>query len=125
MKIAVPAEGPTLDSRVARVFGRCAFMLLVDSGTEEVVGCRLGGAPDDHGIRMARWICNHGARVLLTNSLGPRALEYLRARKVHIVAGVQGTVREVVEGCVNVRGDVISWPREPSKRPAPSGHGCC
>ena len=36
MKIAIPAEGPTLDSRVAGVFGRCGFMLLVDSSTEGI-----------------------------------------------------------------------------------------
>lgn len=100
MKIAVSAEGPSWESRLDPRFGRCAFIVLVDTKDMsfevfENPNRSLGGGA---GIQSAQMVAEKGAEVVLTGNCGPNAYETLTAAGIGVVIGCVGTIAEVVEG---------------------------
>jgi predicted Fe-Mo cluster-binding NifX family protein len=99
MRIAVSAQGDTLESPTSPVFGRCTSYLFVDSETmsfEAVPNPAInqgGGA----GIQAAQFVVNRGAQVVLTGNLGPNAFAVLRAAGVPGYLVPEGSVRQAVE----------------------------
>jgi len=99
MKIAVTAKGTDLESEMDPLFGRAAYIILVETDTMEFEVLnnsenvnRLKGA----GIQAATLISKKGARVLLTGHCGPNAVSTLNAANIKIASEVKGTVKEVV-----------------------------
>ena len=100
-KIAVSSEGPTLDDPVAPRFGRAPAFLIVDAATmacehlsNRDTATMVGGA----GIHAAQMVASHGAEVVLTGKVGPKALQALTAANIAIGENVEGmSVREAVE----------------------------
>jgi len=103
MKIAVSASSSELDGSVDPRFGRCSFFLIVDPETMEFEAVEnpfvraSGGA----GIQAAQLVAGKGVRAVLTGSCGPNAFQTLKAAGVKVVAGVMGTVREVVRSYIS------------------------
>ncbi|RWU03460.1 hypothetical protein DWB63_11420 [Pseudodesulfovibrio sp. S3] len=101
-KIAVTAEGPTLDDRVDPRFGRCGGFAIVDPETMEVVQYVDNGGSQamaqSAGIQAAENVANAGAKVVLTGYVGPKAFSALQAAGIGIGQDVDNlTVREAVE----------------------------
>ncbi len=99
MKIAVSASDNNLDTMVDPRFGRCAYLLIVDSQTGEIVsGGRneFAAAGGGAGTQTAQWAIREGAEVVLTGNVGPNAYNVLRAGKVKVYAGVSGSVRDAI-----------------------------
>ena len=99
MKVAVTAEGPTLDATVDPRFGRCAYYLLVDTDTMDFEAIEnphlaLGGGA---GIQAACLIAETGARFVLTRHCGPNAHQTLEAARIGVMVGCQGTAAEAIE----------------------------
>lgn len=99
MKVAISAEGPSLDSRIDPRFGRCPFILAVDTETLEVEAienaCRA--APGGAGIQAAELLAGRAVSHLLTGSCGPNAQTAMKAAGIAIVSGCSGTAREAIE----------------------------
>jgi predicted Fe-Mo cluster-binding NifX family protein len=99
MKIAVSAQGETLDSLASPVFGRCPTYLFVELETwqfEAVPNPAMsqgGGA----GIQAAQFVVERGAEAVLTGNLGPNAFDVLQAAGVPGYLVPEGTVRQAVE----------------------------
>jgi predicted Fe-Mo cluster-binding NifX family protein len=99
MKICVSATANNLDAQLDPRFGRCPYLVIVDSETMQfeaipnVAADATGGA----GIQAAQTIANRGVKVLITGNVGPNAFGALSAAGIEIVTGASGTVREVVE----------------------------
>jgi predicted Fe-Mo cluster-binding NifX family protein len=98
MKIAVTAQGPTLDDAVDPRFGRCAWFVFVETDTmtieaEQNTNAAAGGGA---GIQAAQHVADTGAAAVLTGNCGPNAFRTLQAADVAVVVGVAGTVREAV-----------------------------
>lgn len=99
MKICVSATANTLDAQVDPRFGRCLYLVIVDSENmrfesfPNVASDAGGGA----GIQAAQIIAAKGAKVLITGNVGPNAFQALSASGIRIVTGASGTVKEVVE----------------------------
>jgi predicted Fe-Mo cluster-binding NifX family protein len=98
MKVAISAEGPSLDSRIDPRFGRCPFLLLVDTETldvetlENAARAASGGA----GIRTAELLADRAISHVLTGRCGPNAQTALAASGIRIIEGCEGTAREVI-----------------------------
>jgi predicted Fe-Mo cluster-binding NifX family protein len=95
MKIAVSANGNTLESIMDQRFGRAAFFLIVDSETIKFEaidnqGASAGGA----GVAGAQIVLEHGAQALITGNVGPNALEVLNAAKIPVYRGKSISIRE-------------------------------
>jgi predicted Fe-Mo cluster-binding NifX family protein len=99
MKIAISADGPSLDSRIDPRFGRCAYFLIVDLDSAEVdvvnnTSADLGGGA---GIQAAQTLVDKGVKGLITGNCGPNATKVLSAAGVEIITGFSGLVRDAVE----------------------------
>ncbi len=98
MRIAVSAEGDTLDAPASPVFGRCPIYIFVDIESMEFealpnpAASQGGGA----GIQAAQFVVNHGARAVLSGNLGPNALDVLQAANVPAYLVPEGTVHQAV-----------------------------
>lgn len=100
MKVAVTAQGTTLQDQVDQRFGRAAYILIIDmeSGAVEVINNASNrSAFKGAGIQAAAVICDKKAEVLLTGYCGPNAFKALQAGGVKIINDISGTVSEVLE----------------------------
>ncbi len=99
MKIVVSAIGATLDAEVDPRFGRCQYLVYVDTDTMEfeaqdnAASSAGGGA----GIATGQAVLDRGVEAVLTGNLGPNAHRVLSQSGIQIMTGVSGTVREAVE----------------------------
>jgi predicted Fe-Mo cluster-binding NifX family protein len=99
MKICVTANGNSLDAQIDPRFGRCSYLLIVDSETMqfEAVPNMAAGASGGAGIQAAQTIANKGVKLLITGNVGPNAFGALSAAGIEVVTGAFGVVREAVE----------------------------
>jgi len=99
MKIAVPAQGDSLDAKIDMRFGRAECFVIVDSDTwefEVVDNKQNVQAPAGAGIQAAQIVANHGAEILIADNCGPNAFRTLKAADIKVFAGLDGTVREAI-----------------------------
>ncbi|MEE0510956.1 MAG: NifB/NifX family molybdenum-iron cluster-binding protein [Peptococcaceae bacterium] len=98
MKIAIPVDHPSLESKVAENFGRAANFVFYDDATKEAVYVdnsaimSQGGA----GIKAAQVIVDHGAQVLITPRCGENAAEVLKKAGVALYGSVAGSAEDNV-----------------------------
>ncbi len=99
MKIAITANGPTLDVNVDPRFGRCAYFLIVDTDTldfeaVENPNVALGGGA---GIQSGQLMAAKNVKFVLTGNCGPNAHETLSAAGIGVIPGCSGAVGDAVE----------------------------
>lgn len=99
MKVVVSSSGENLDAQVSSIFGRCPYLLFVDS---ESMACEAQrnpavGASGGAGIQAAQFIVERGAEALLTGNVGPNAMQVLQAANVPVYPVWAGTVRQAVD----------------------------
>ena len=99
MKICVSATGKDLNAQLDPRFGRCPYLVIVDSETMqfEVIPNTAAGATGGAGIQAAQTIADKGVKVVITGNVGPNAFGALSAAGIEIFTGASGTVQEVVE----------------------------
>jgi predicted Fe-Mo cluster-binding NifX family protein len=99
MKICVSATADNLEAQLDPRFGRCLYLIVVDSETMqfEAIPNMAAGATGGAGIQAAQTIANKGVKVVITGNVGPNAFGSLSAAGIEIVTGASGTVKEVVE----------------------------
>ncbi len=99
MKIAVTATGASLESPLDPRFGRCEYLLVVETEdlTFEAMANPNGSRDSAAGIQTAQMVAEKGARIVLTGNCGPNAYQTLSAAGLTVVVGCSGTVREAVE----------------------------
>ena len=100
MKIAVTSQGTDLDAQVDPRFGRAAYVLVVDSDTNDfqvIDNSENINALKGAGIQAASNVVNAGAEVLLTGYCGPNAFKALQAGKVNVSNDAAGTVKDAVQ----------------------------
>jgi len=99
MKICVSATANNLEAQLDPRFGRCSYLVIVDSETMqfEATPNTAAGATGGAGIQAAQTTVDKGVKVVITGNVGPNAFDALSAAGIEIVTGASGTVREVVE----------------------------
>jgi predicted Fe-Mo cluster-binding NifX family protein len=99
MKICVSATADNLEAQLDPRFGRCLYLVIVDSETMEfeAIPNMAAGSTGGAGIRAAQTIVNKGVEVVITGNVGPNAFGALSAAGIVIVTAASGTVREVVK----------------------------
>ena len=99
MRVAVSADGPTLDAKVDPRFGRCSYFVIVDTDTLDARAVENASAASAQGagIGTAQMVASEGVNAVLTGNCGPNAYQALAAAGIQVVTGVAGTVREAVE----------------------------
>jgi predicted Fe-Mo cluster-binding NifX family protein len=99
MKICVSSTGTNLEAQLDPRFGRCLYLIILDSETMqfEAIPNMAAGATGGAGIQAAQAIASKGAKVVITGNVGPNAFGALSAAGIEIMTGASGTVKEVVE----------------------------
>jgi len=98
MKVAISAYGQDLDAEINPRFGRCDFLLIVDTDTMAYESFSnesmnlTGGA----GIQTASFVISKGVQAVLTGSCGPNAMEVFNSAGVAVYPGQAGTVSQAV-----------------------------
>ncbi|MFH2093103.1 MAG: NifB/NifX family molybdenum-iron cluster-binding protein [Pseudomonadota bacterium] len=99
MKIAVSAFGEDLNAQINPRFGRCDYLLIVDTDTMAVDAYSnesrnlSGGA----GIQSASFVISKGIKALLTGDCGPKAMDVFSTANVAVYTGQTGTVQQAVD----------------------------
>ena len=99
MKVAVAADGSTLESRVAKCFGKCSEFIFVDADSLEfdsVANPGLG-VNEGAGEASALLVKSRGANVVLTGEIGPNAVHPLLEAGIAVYVWANVTAREAVE----------------------------
>ena len=81
MKICVSSTANNLDAQLDPRFGRCPYLLIVDTETMqfEAIPNLAAGTSGGAGIQAAQTIANKGAKVVITGNVGPNAFKALSA----------------------------------------------
>jgi predicted DNA-binding protein (UPF0251 family)/predicted Fe-Mo cluster-binding NifX family protein len=119
-KIAISAEGPTLDDALDPRFGRAAGFLIVNPQTLEHEYVDNGAAQamsQGAGIQAAETVVRAGAKVVLTGHVGPKAFQALQAAGITVAQNLQNlTIREALERYTSGKVEMATGPNR-------RGHG--
>ena len=99
-KIAISANGQSLEAQVDPRFGRAPYFLLVNPETMEfeVVSNQQNlQAGRGAGIQAATMVARRQPVALLTGNCGPKAFHTLEAAGIPVFLGLTGSVREAVQ----------------------------
>ncbi|MBL4904367.1 MAG: NifB/NifX family molybdenum-iron cluster-binding protein [Desulfocapsa sp.] len=100
MTIAITATGNTLDSMVDPRFGRAAWILIIDTKTNQLIESidNTAGKEAAHGagIAAAAQVADKGVEALLTGRVGPKALPVLEKAGVQTINDISGSVLEAI-----------------------------
>ena len=98
MKVVVTAQGDSLDSPVDPRFGRCQYLIYIDTDADSwkavpnpALG-EMGGA----GIAVSQFVADEKVDALITGNIGPNAARGLAAHDIKVYVGAKGTVEEAL-----------------------------
>jgi predicted Fe-Mo cluster-binding NifX family protein len=100
MKICVTSSGKGLDDLMDPRFGRCQYLIIVDteSTQHEAIQNPAMNAGGGAGIQAAQLVANKGVEVVLTGNVGPNAYHTLSTADIKIVVGLAGiAARQAIE----------------------------
>lgn len=99
MKIAVPCDGNSMDSKVSPSFGRCPYYVMVDPQSMDfkAIENQAANATGGAGIKAAQLVVDSGASVVLALQCGQNAADVLKSADIKILKAVPGTVKQIVE----------------------------
>ena len=99
MKICLSATADNLEAQLDPRFGRCLYLIIVDTETMEfeAIPNAAAGSTGGAGIQAAQTIAGKGVRAVITGNVGPNAFGALSAASIEIITGASGTVREAIE----------------------------
>lgn len=117
MKLAISADGNSLESKVDPRFGRCRYFIIYDNGpnTFEVLDNGGQSASGGAGVQAAQTITQSGAKIVLTGNVGPNAFQALEAAGLSVFTGASGTIKEAVE-------KYLAGELDLTKKPSVSSH---
>lgn len=100
MRLAITAQGATLDAEVDPRFGRAARFIVVDTDNTNVLvveNTQSLNLPQGAGIQAAQNILPYKPDAVLTGNCGPKAFRILQASGIKVVTGVSGKVSDAVK----------------------------
>jgi len=105
MKIAITADSNNLEGNISDVFGRCPYIIILEINKNEVSKTEIiknqgvdqtGGA----GIACAQILAEKNIDQVITNNIGPRALDVLRQFKINVV-NKRGKIKKIINSLIN------------------------
>ena len=101
MKLIISAQNPSLEAQVDRRFGRCMWLVLFDTETNQWEAFQNPGASQSGGagVAAAQLVLDKGADVVLSGDFGPNASRAFQAAKIGMQRFTDSTttVQEAVD----------------------------
>ena len=84
MKLIISAQDPSLESSVDRRFGRCTWLILFDTETNQWEAFQNPGSIQSGGagVAAAQFVVDKGAEVVLSGDFGPNASRAFQAANI-------------------------------------------
>jgi len=84
VKLIISAQNSSLESQVDRRFGRCAWLILFDTDTNQWEAFQNPGASQSGGagVAAAQFVVDKKADVVLSGDFGPNASRAFQAAKI-------------------------------------------
>jgi len=104
MKIAITAQGNTLDSDVDPRFGRAKYFIVFNTITKTFTvkdNSQNLNAAQGAGIQAAQNVIETGVELLITGHCGPKAFKVLNAGNIQVVTDAKGTVQNAIRDLQN------------------------
>jgi predicted Fe-Mo cluster-binding NifX family protein len=98
MKIAISAEGASLDASVSRRFGICPYLIIVDLDTGEWEAIENPGSSGNRGagVEAVVLVISKGVEGVLTGYCSPSIKGHLESNNIDVITGLRGTVADVM-----------------------------
>lgn len=114
MEVAIPSKNCEIGSKMDNKFGRCSYFLIVDPDSREV-NCweNNKGGESGVGISVAQFLADEEIDVVLTENIGPKALETLDRAGIEAFKA-SGTIEQVIEEFEEDKLEKIEQPTNPS-----------
>ncbi len=99
MRICVTSKGKSLGDQLDERFGRCSYLLVVDTDTDQVEAMANPGVMVDHGaaIAAAQRVLDAQVDALVTGHLGPNAEGMLESHSMTVYQARGCTVQEALD----------------------------
>jgi predicted Fe-Mo cluster-binding NifX family protein len=100
MKIVLTTTAPDITAEIDPRFGRGAYLLVIDTDTNEWKAHTNPGisASGGAGIEAAQFVADHGAKAVISGDFGPNAVKALQAGRIEMyVYGTCQTAQEAIE----------------------------
>jgi predicted Fe-Mo cluster-binding NifX family protein len=99
MKIAITAQGMSLDDNIEPRFGRSPIFIILDTDTMdfeaiENSNAALGGGA---GIGSAKLMLDKNVESVLTGNCGPKAFQVFEEARIKVFVGLSGKIKDIVE----------------------------
>ena len=101
MKIAVSSMDKNIDSNIAEIFGRCPYFIIAEIENQKIEKTeaienknteQMSGA----GISTAQLMAEKNVNAVITENVGPRALDVLKQFSIEIYFG-KGAIKEALQ----------------------------
>jgi predicted Fe-Mo cluster-binding NifX family protein len=109
MKILIAANGPTLDSLVARRFGHAPYYLFVNSGHMEMQVID-NNEDDDETHAIIPQMAEQGVEVFITGNIGPHAFQLVRSLNRQVALARQISAGEALDKLQRGELELLSAP---------------
>jgi len=99
MKVVVTSQGTRTENQVDPRFGRAKCLLLCDTETGQVTSHdnrQNLEATEGAGLQTSQFVASLGAEAVVTGNVGPKAFLALRARRMDVYVGAEGTVEDAL-----------------------------
>ncbi len=110
MRIAIPVDGKSMDSRVCTSFGRAPYFLFYNTITKQSYYLDNSAVVSQGaaGIRASQVIADHGVKALLTPRCGENAEKILSKSEVLIYKTIPGSVQQNIDAFVDEKLALLS-----------------
>ncbi len=114
MKIVIPVDDRSLDSRIANTFGRAPFYLVYETEAEKSTFIDNSAAKSQGGagIKAAQIVVDTGTKVLIAPQCGENAAKVIKAANIEIYKNetdsILDTIKAFQEGKLSKLDDIHS-----------------
>ncbi len=96
-KIAIASQGKDLNSKIAPLFDRSPYFIIVGLGIFQAYKNPNVNDSKDVGVQSAQFVVDKGAGAVITNNISLEAMKELNRLNVKVYSGVSGTVSQALE----------------------------
>ena len=99
MKLAITGGTPQFDTQLERRFGRCAYVIIVDTETRawESFPNPAAEARGGAGTQAAQFLANKGVEAVVSGDFGPNAFTALDAASIQMYSAQEGQAEALVD----------------------------
>ena len=118
MKLAISTTSPQLNAPLDARFGRCAYFVIIDTGTRdwEALPNPAASAGGGAGTQAVQFLANQGVGAVVGPHFGPKAFFALEAAAIQIYTADNGQADELLDDFLAGRLDSVTEAGESGHR---------